>query len=78
MKKILSAAMAFIMCASSALSVSAYYDAVSRANEDPTESIIEFEAEDFKYSDGFVVTEDLWEAVMNEYKSKGSRGFLLR
>lgn len=58
MKKILSAAMAFIMCASSALSVSAYYDAVSRANEDPTESIIEFEAEDFKYSDGFVVTED--------------------
>lgn len=58
MKRILAMVMAFLIFASGVLTVSGYYDALSNAYNDPTESIIEYEAEDFKYSGGFAVIDD--------------------
>ena len=58
MKKILSAIMSFLIFASGVLTVNGYYDSLSNAYNDPTESIIEYEAEDFKYSGGFAVIDD--------------------
>ena len=58
MKKILAAVMSVCIFTSGWIAVNGYYDALSRADNDPTECVIEYEAENFTYSNGFTVEDD--------------------